>query len=676
MKKIFILTYCVLVPLLLTAAEKLMFERFNMDDALPGMDITSLEMMPGGMLRVVTNKGCILVDRDFTVSDGALRGTSDGVVRKKSFKDVMGRTWRFSRFKAGLELTGADGKQCPVTPEILQKEIITDICHIGNRNIAIATNNSGLYFLDLRSGILDNFRRGIPGGNGLPSNHLSSLAYDSATATLWIGSYNSGLAYCRLRDMAVKKHPLLVREDPSGFAWDRFGRMWVSFDGDGIVIYDAAMQELRHLRTESDGLPSNVVTSITNLGDSTMLCATYGAGLFTVGINDYAVSPLPGAGSGSKVAFARANAFDRQGNLWIATFSSGVIRMSPSGDLTDFKTANSELGTDYITSLCVSPDRDSIYVSTGFGLYVFNTVTLKCKPIDFGNYSSGDRPSIRQVAVAADGVIWLAMDDGLRAIGGESRLFFPDVRFQAVVAARDSSIWASADSFIVRIKPDGRSSIFNAADSTDHFCRYSLAVTPFGETVAGCFGSVYLLDGDYLPLEFPAGNERNELLRGFNLWVGVVVFGIILVIFLLLIIRHRRTRVISGLSLERSCADSDSSGGIAISDIVLPDEAFLKKINSIVEDNLSNSDFTIDDFSIAAGMSRSSLYKKMMLLTGQSPLDYLRNRRLDCAHSLLIEAASSRLRLTVGEAAYRVGMSPRQFSRLYKSRFGVLPSQK
>ena len=57
MKKIFILTYCVLVPLLLTAAEKLMFERFNMDDALPGMDITSLEMMPGGMLRVVTNKG-------------------------------------------------------------------------------------------------------------------------------------------------------------------------------------------------------------------------------------------------------------------------------------------------------------------------------------------------------------------------------------------------------------------------------------------------------------------------------------------------------------------------------------------------------------------------------------------------------------------------------------------
>ena len=61
MKKIFILTYCVLVPLLLTAAEKLMFERFNMDDALPGMDITSLEMMPGGMLRVVTNKGCILV---------------------------------------------------------------------------------------------------------------------------------------------------------------------------------------------------------------------------------------------------------------------------------------------------------------------------------------------------------------------------------------------------------------------------------------------------------------------------------------------------------------------------------------------------------------------------------------------------------------------------------------
>ena len=69
-------------------------------------------------------------------------------------------------------------------------------------------------------------------------------------------------------------------------------------------------------------------------------------------------------------------------------------------------------------------------------------------------------------------------------------------------------------------------------------------------------------------------------------------------------------------------------------------------------------------------MSRVALYKKMMQLTGKTPLEFIRNIRLQRAAQLLEKSD-----LTIAEVAYEVGFNnPKIFSRYFKSVYQMLPS--
>ena len=101
------------------------------------------------------------------------------------------------------------------------------------------------------------------------------------------------------------------------------------------------------------------------------------------------------------------------------------------------------------------------------------------------------------------------------------------------------------------------------------------------------------------------------------------------------------------------------------------DEQFMQKALDLVEKNIANADFTVEEFSRELGISRMSLYKKTMALTGKSPIEFIRILRLKRAALLLQKS-----QLTVAEVAYRVGFNdPRSFSSFFKTEFNMLPSQ-
>jgi len=100
------------------------------------------------------------------------------------------------------------------------------------------------------------------------------------------------------------------------------------------------------------------------------------------------------------------------------------------------------------------------------------------------------------------------------------------------------------------------------------------------------------------------------------------------------------------------------------------DEKFVQNAITIIEKNMSNPDFSVEDLSRALLMSRSAVYKKMFLLTGKTPIEYIRTIRLEKAALLL-----QRTTKTVAEVAYETGFNnPKYFSRYFKRQFGVLPS--
>jgi signal transduction histidine kinase/ligand-binding sensor domain-containing protein/DNA-binding response OmpR family regulator len=101
------------------------------------------------------------------------------------------------------------------------------------------------------------------------------------------------------------------------------------------------------------------------------------------------------------------------------------------------------------------------------------------------------------------------------------------------------------------------------------------------------------------------------------------------------------------------------------------DEKLIQKALKIVENNISNPDFSVKELSSKLGMSRVHLYKKLSTLTGKTPIEFIRIIRLKRAARLLEKS-----QLTVSEVAYEVGFNnPKYFAKYFKAEFNILPSQ-
>lgn len=101
------------------------------------------------------------------------------------------------------------------------------------------------------------------------------------------------------------------------------------------------------------------------------------------------------------------------------------------------------------------------------------------------------------------------------------------------------------------------------------------------------------------------------------------------------------------------------------------DELLINKILNLVEKNLANSEYTIEDLSRDMAMNRVSLYRKVNSITGNSPTEFVKSIRLKRAAELLKQGE-----LTVAEVAYSVGFStPSHFTQSFKKAFGILPTQ-
>ena len=86
--------------------------------------------------------------------------------------------------------------------------------------------------------------------------------------------------------------------------------------------------------------------------------------------------------------------------------------------------------------------------------------------------------------------------------------------------------------------------------------------------------------------------------------------------------------------------------------------------------NIQDSEYSIETLRMKLGISRSGLYKKLIYLTGRSPLEYLRIKRLQMGRAMLENGETS-----VSQIAWSVGFSPKQFSKYFKDEYGCLPSE-
>lgn len=101
------------------------------------------------------------------------------------------------------------------------------------------------------------------------------------------------------------------------------------------------------------------------------------------------------------------------------------------------------------------------------------------------------------------------------------------------------------------------------------------------------------------------------------------------------------------------------------------DEKLMNKIVRYLEENLTSSQLSVETLSREVGMSRSSLYSKMLDITGETPVEYIRSFKLEKAAELLEKSD-----MTISEIAYQTGFStPNYFARAFKAKYNMLPSE-
>ncbi|WP_110354185.1 two-component regulator propeller domain-containing protein [Arenibacter sp. ARW7G5Y1] len=100
------------------------------------------------------------------------------------------------------------------------------------------------------------------------------------------------------------------------------------------------------------------------------------------------------------------------------------------------------------------------------------------------------------------------------------------------------------------------------------------------------------------------------------------------------------------------------------------EKKFLKSLEKIILENLSNEDVSVDTIAQDIGMSRSSLFRKLKAITGHNINEYIRMVRINKAASLIKNEG-----FTIAQATYEVGYSSvKYFRKHFKEQYGELPS--
>lgn len=100
------------------------------------------------------------------------------------------------------------------------------------------------------------------------------------------------------------------------------------------------------------------------------------------------------------------------------------------------------------------------------------------------------------------------------------------------------------------------------------------------------------------------------------------------------------------------------------------EERFIDRLNQVIDDNIANESFNVNDLSTFLFLSNSQIFRKIKDKTGLSPSNYILRKRLEQAMQLIQQT-----NLSISEIAYQVGFnSASYFSRCFSDVYGYPPS--
>lgn len=137
--------------------------------------------------------------------------------------------------------------------------------------------------------------------------------------------------------------------------------------------------------------------------------------------------------------------------------------------------------------------------------------------------------------------------------------------------------------------------------------------------------------------------------------------------------------VVSNLDVNASDSESESAmivnfnGQQTLPEVEIDemDKKLLDEIKETIEENMVDSDFNVSVLQEKMGMGNKQLYRKLKAITGQTPVEYIRDMRMQKAAKLLKAG-----KFSVSEVMYTVGFSNSSyFSKCFSKAFGMTPTE-
>ena len=529
------------------------------------------------------------------------------------------------------------------------------------------------------------------------TDYIGALAYDKYNDALWIGS-NDGIFYYDLKTETLSdpfKENRLIR-GCIGSLVDREGRLWMGCLS-GVCIVDLKSGKAtggkrgdfkyRHLRNKLDHPESPVIDKI--------------------------------------CCFCEA----KDGTIWLGSNGYGLYKLVKEWSF-ELLTTDDGLANNSVKGI-VEDAQGRLWMTTNNGLSVYDPHTRT-----FNNYGEIDgllcqRFYWNSAVRGTDGTIWLGSLEGLTEMRGENAdaRYEPHLRFtrlmvdnQEVSAAHGGMLDADiSQATVIRLHESNKSMAIDFS-----------TLTYAGETQGQYSYRLHGFEDDWTPLkpgehsvrytslepgsytfevQYTLGEGDEPQTASIQIQVApyfwkswwFMLLAVVLLSVLFVWYYHRRMELWRQqeaekllLPIHRVLEESDDPEQLQsrIQNILDNHErlqksyrrsveadkeetmrtkkSFMERATDVMEQNYTNSEFGINEFAEAMGMSKSLVSKRLNAETGQSTSQFIRNYRLTIARKLLLENWANR---NITEIAYKVGFNdPKYFTRCFTRQFGTSPS--
>ncbi len=577
----------------------------------------------------------------------------------------------------------------------LPHNTVSTLAADSNGRLWVGTWGGGVCYVDLREG-----RRIVPievdDSHRNELMNVGALAFDERNNGLWIGS-NAGMFFYDIEKRQVTD-PFVGNREVRGCIGSiitRDGHLWMG------SIYGARVVDLRNRRYDGsftmrplvwrlDKPESKIVDHITSFceaSDGTLWLGSYSYGLYRRTLDSHGKEHFEAITTdhGLPNNGVKGIVEDGRHRLWITTDHGLAIYDPKTHHFTTYGESDGLPSTEFYWNSIVT-QGSRMFLGSPAGLSIVEGENIPPIPVrlHFTGLSIDNRP------ILADGEHLdedIAHSPTLTLHESERSLV---IDFSALVYGEDEQ---GAYSYRLR----GLSDEWTTLPAGDHSVRFS-SLAPGSYTLEVRYTSASNVST--APMATLDITVRPYFYRAwwFRMLMAVAVFMLLVWIYKRRLAHIRRDeaerqlapirkeleeslnpeefrdRIAHILNNEVKMRDSISKSVEADKEKMskIPVKTFIDQAAEIMEQHYMDSDFGIDEFCAAIGMSRTLVNKHLNQEAGVPLSQFIRNYRLNMARQLLLKNKANR---NITEIAFSVGFNdPKYFTRCFTKTYGVSPS--